>query len=62
MLLRLENGQSINASLSKTTHLSINMSFFFNAIRLQADTLTDQWNENCSKLEAYHAKYGHCDV
>ena len=31
------------------------------AIR-QADQLVDQWNENYTKLKAYHAKYGHCNV
>jgi len=32
------------------------------AIGLQGDRQTETWNENCSKLEAYHARCGHCNV
>ena len=32
------------------------------AIGFRVDLLPDQWNENYSKLKAYHSKHGHCNV
>jgi len=31
-------------------------------IGLRADPLADQWNKQYTKLEAFHAKHGHCKV
>jgi hypothetical protein len=33
-----------------------------NAIGFQTDPLTEKWNQQFSKLEAYHADNGHCNV
>ena len=33
-----------------------------NRIGFQVDRLTEKWNEHCSKLEAYHARNGNCNV
>ena len=30
------------------------------AIGFQADPLTEKWNAMCTKLEAYHTRYGQC--
>ena len=50
-------GQSLKTNTLKPDHVAC-----LDVIGFHADPLTNHWNEKCSKSEAYHAKYGHCNV
>jgi hypothetical protein len=49
-------------SALKKGNLKPDRAALLDAIEFQADPLTDKWNAMCSKLEIYHARYGHYGV